>query len=230
MAIHHGGLFSKDEYVDGRLNYVDECSILHFDQMELASVMVRLKYRREICEFYYCHPAHNHACHGNEVGHPLSPLLDEEHFTRFLCLATKFEKLIHMYGIETTVAKAKARHKRDQMKYLKDYINLKSKVVIEEIDEPPMVIPKQKPKKKMKVNGDIPLLGWYERDIEFEQYLEDSLVKEREKWRMEDAEKEGSVVKNLMDEFPNVDQVLKVKFQCLLLLTMQFILTATLVL
>lgn len=122
---------------------MDECSILQFDQMELASVMVRLGYRREmICEFYYCHPTHNHACHGKEVGHPLSPLLDEEHFTRFLYLATKLEKLICVYAIETIVAEAKARHKRDQMEYLKDYINPKSKVVIEEIDEPPMDIPK----------------------------------------------------------------------------------------
>lgn len=80
------------------------------------------------------------------------------------------------------------------------------------------------------MNGNIPLLGWYERDIEFEQYLEDSLVKEREKMRMEYAEKEESLVQNLTDEFGNVDQVLKVKFQCLFLLTLQFILTATLIL
>ena len=37
MALHHGGIFYKEEYIEGKLNYVDECSVLRFDLFELAS-------------------------------------------------------------------------------------------------------------------------------------------------------------------------------------------------
>lgn len=211
LAVHHGGIFVGEEYVGGMLNYVDNCTIRQFELLDLSSIVLKLGYRREyICEFYYCHPSHNQACHGTKVGHPLEPLIDEEHLKRFKKLANKLERIVHVYVLEITEVEARARKHKDQEAYMKDYFSPKSKgVVIEEIDEPPLVVSKQKPLKKAKVNPGIPLLEWYEQDVEFEDYLVSSLAKAREEWRKKEVD-ESRILKFLMDEFSaTVEQVLE---------------------
>ena len=82
-----------------------------------------------------------------------------------------------------------------------------SRVVIEEIEEPHLGVPKPVRKKTKVISQtppnaipQTPLLGWYEPDPEFEKYLVDSLVKAREGWKAKESENE-IVNKNLMDEF-----------------------------
>ena len=80
------------------------------------------------------------------------------------------------------------------------------------MEEPPLVVPKRKPRKKAEFNQEIPMIGWYERDIEFEDFLKDSLAKARDKWR-----KEKDIVKDLLDGFnTNMEQVLRLIFCCCL--------------
>ena len=79
----------------------------------------------------------------------------------------------------------------------------KSNVVIEEIEDPEASVVKRKPRKKQRLNQEQLLIGWYEMDIEFEEYLQTSLAKARASWKKQDADMRSSKVvgKNLMGDF-----------------------------
>ena len=204
-------MFRAGEYIAGLLNYIDYVSILQFNLFELASMMVRVGYpRHAICESYYCHPHFNDGCVGTQIGHPTDPLMDEDDVSRFMKVAsTSKSRLVHVYVLEITPAHARARQQEDQIEFFKKILETKSssRVVIEEIEEPHLGVPKPVRKKTKVISQtppnaipQTPLIGWYEPDPEFEKYLVHSLVKAREGWKAKESENE-SVHKNLMDEF-----------------------------
>ncbi|KAL1548881.1 hypothetical protein AAHA92_17059 [Salvia divinorum] len=206
IAMHHGGIFHNNLYVQGRLGYIDDCRTNAFNLFELSSIMVALRYSRQfICEWYYCDPVNNMLCVGKQIGHPIHPLIDEVHMERFLSLVGGQHKLVHVYCLEVTHVEAMVRHQEDQDEYLKEFFTIKnSAVVIEEIEEAeaPRTKPIPQPKRKAKPL----LLGWYERDVEFEEFLQTSLEENRKKRKKlgEDG-RSADAAENLIGRFNIAD-------------------------
>ncbi|KAL1568559.1 hypothetical protein AAHA92_00163 [Salvia divinorum] len=93
-------------------------------------------------------------------------------------------KFIHVYSNKIIVIEERMKLKRDQENLLADFLKVPSSgVVIEEIEEPEIIV--QKP--KLRKNKPL-LLEWYERDEEFEEFLERSVVEDRERRKKESTE------------------------------------------
>ncbi|KAL1562857.1 hypothetical protein AAHA92_05387 [Salvia divinorum] len=208
VALHHGGAIVKDCYVGGKLTYFDECMVGRFELLDFSSMLLKLGYERSfICEFYYCDPEYNQECKGTTVGHRVRPIVDECRMDEFLSLAATKGRLMHVYVVEITAALARAKLTED-LKKIHDSLNKtqSSNVVIEEIEDPEPSVPKINPRKKTKLNRKPLLIGWHDRDIEFEEYLQTSLAEAREQWKKHDAEISTSEArKNLMADFDAED-------------------------
>ena len=208
VALHHGGVIRKDSYVGGKLTYFDRCIVGKFELLELSSMLLKLGYGRDyICEFYYCDPEYNFECNGSTVGRRVLPIIDEYRMDEFLQFALTKERLMHVYVVETTKAQATMKLKEDAKKFEDSLYKVKSNnVVIEEIEEPEGSVPIPKPRKKTKLKQKPLLIGWHDRDIEFEEYLESSLAKAREEWKERETDKSTvEVGKNLMTDFDAED-------------------------
>ncbi|XP_042059324.1 uncharacterized protein LOC121803783 [Salvia splendens] len=146
-----------------------------------------------ICAFVYCDPKNEDQCKGTEMGLPLRLITDEMHLARFLSVATTYTKMVHVYAIEVTVSDAILRKKRRAFEKL---WKVPSGVVIEELEEAEPVIRKPKPKSRKQSKPRKPerrLIGWYERDIEFEEYMVKCLADYKEKTNREDVEASKTV-------------------------------------
>ncbi|KAL1569636.1 hypothetical protein AAHA92_01095 [Salvia divinorum] len=178
VVMHHGGIFHEDCYIGGRVDFVDQYTTKKFKLIELSAILVALEYNLSyICEFYYAEPERSQYCVGNAIGHPLRPLVDGDHMEHFLSLLEGKFKLIHVYETEVTKAEALLKSKKDQNQFFEQFYKVSSFVVIEDIDEPE--IPRPTPKSL--------LLGWHDRDIEFDEFLVNSLENAKKRWREEDA-------------------------------------------
>ncbi|KAL1546182.1 hypothetical protein AAHA92_22819 [Salvia divinorum] len=182
VALHHGGAIVKDCYVGG--------------------------YERSfICELYYYDPEYNYECKGTSVGRRVLPIVDKCRMDEFLSLAATKGRLMHVYVVEITAALVRTKQTED-LKIIHDSLNKtqSSNVVIEEIEDPEPSVPKANPRKKAKLNRKPLLIGWHDRDIEFEEYLQTSLAEARERWKKHDAEISTSEAgKNLMVDFDAED-------------------------
>ena len=160
-------------------------------------MVLRLKYdRKTVCEFYYIHPKYSGDCMGVDIHGELMPIIDDPHMAAFLEVAATSTRLVHIYVVEMTAAAALLKKWKEEaekfLKFVED--RKKSKVVIEEIDEPETItVPKPKPKKKRQQPDELkktvsPLLmiEWYPRDVEFEEYLTKCLEDKRAEWKREE--------------------------------------------
>lgn len=130
------------------------------------------------------------------MGLPLRLITDEMHLARFLSVATTYTKTVHVYAIEVTVSDAILRKKLDERREFEKLWKVPSGVVIEELEEAEPVIRKLKPKSEKQSKPrklERLLIGWYERDIEFEEYMVKSLADYKAKTNREDAEASKTV-------------------------------------
>ncbi|XP_042064339.1 uncharacterized protein LOC121808064 [Salvia splendens] len=193
VAFHYGGSFfntnDDNKYVGEKLTYFDFCNINHFALIDLSSMVLKLKYdRKMICEFYYCNPKYSNACAGVSIGGSLLPIVEDTHLTDFLKVASMTTKLVHIYVVEITRANALLKKMKDEAQELLRFRAAKPPgVIIEEIEETEPSVPKQKPRPMRRQRNKPLMIGWYDRDIEFEEYLTKSLDDNRAK-RKRDAE------------------------------------------
>ena len=171
-------------------------------------MVLRLKYdRKTVCEFYYVHPRYSGDCMGVDIHGELMPMTDDPHLAAFLEVAATSTRLVPIYVVEMTAAAALLKKRREEaeefLKFVKD--RKKSKVVLEEIDEPEtIIVPKPKPTKKRELAAELKktvspllMLEWYPRDVEFEEFLTKSLEDKRREWKRE----EEAARKNLEEAF-----------------------------
>ena len=72
------------------------------------------------------------------------PLIEEPHLTGFLQVAATSRKLVHIYVVETTRAAAILKQRKEEAEEYLKYHKACQKfgVVIEEIEEPDLVVPR----------------------------------------------------------------------------------------
>ncbi|XP_041989572.1 uncharacterized protein LOC121740965 isoform X2 [Salvia splendens] len=123
------------------------------------------------------------------IGGPLLPIVEDTHLKDFLKVASTTTKLVHIYVVEITRAQAILKKMKEEAQELLSFKASKPPgVIIEEIEEATPNVPRQKPRPKRKQRSQFEgqrqeplLIGWYDRDVEFEEYLTKSLEDDRAK-------------------------------------------------